>query len=129
MHKRLVLLTTLLVSTTAMAHAQLGPPGEMIYAHDVLYRTIGTPADLPPHGSFNAIYALGGGLGSVSSAAPGDREWRGGRWEVHLVTFLTIAPRQFTNAEDLLAARQRGEVAIGDVVRRFECPLIRAQER
>lgn len=129
MRSRLALLAVLLLAASPIASAQVGPPGGMIYAHDQLYRTVGTPADLPNQGPFNAIYAFGGGLASVSSAAPGDREWRGGRWEVYMVTFVTISPTQFTNAEDLLAARQRGEVSIGEVVRRFECPLIPVKER
>ena len=109
--------------------AQAGPPGGMIYANDQSYRTVGTPADLPEHGEFNAIYPLGSGLAAVSDAAPGDRNWRGGRWEVRPVTFLSIPPTQFTNAAALRAAAQRGEISIGDVVRRFECPLIPVRER
>jgi hypothetical protein len=32
---------------------------------------------------------------------------------------------QFTNAEDIEAAASRGEISIGEVVRRFVCPLIK----
>jgi hypothetical protein len=110
-----------------MAMAQLGPPGGTIYAHDVAYRTVATPRDLPPHGKFDTIYVLGDGLAAVSESAPGDRDYNGGRWEVRPVEFLTISPMQFTNAEDIRAAADRGEVRIGGVVRRFECPLIRAR--
>lgn len=105
----------------------LGPPGGTIYAHDVAYRTVATPNDLPNQGPFNPIYVLGHGLGSVTDAAPGDPNYHGGRWEVHEVTFVSIAPTQFTNAEDLMAAANRGEISIGPIVRRFECPLIRKQ--
>ena len=111
----------------SMAMAQLGPPSGTIYAHDVAYRTVATPRDLPPHGKFDTIYVLGDGLAAVSESAPGDRDYNGGRWEVRPVEFLTISPMQFTNAEDIRAAADRGEVRIGDVVRRFECPLIRAR--
>jgi hypothetical protein len=109
----------------AVAKSQLGPPGGTIYAHDTAYRTVATPTDLPPQGKFDTIYVLGDGLAAVSESAPGDREYNGGRWEVRFVTFESIAPMQFTNAEDILAAAQRGEVTIGDVARRFVCPLIR----
>ncbi len=119
-----VLVMTFLVAITGAAVAQQGPPSNMIYAHDVLYTGVNTPTDLPNHGLFNAIYPLGAGLKAVSEAAPGEAGYRGGRWEVHPITFLTIAPRQFTNAEDILAAAGRGEVRIGGVVKRFECPLI-----
>jgi hypothetical protein len=109
----------------SVASAQLGPPGGTIYAHDVAYRTVATPKDLPAHGPFDAIYVLGNDLAAVSESAPGDRDFNGGRWEVRLVTFLTIPPTQFTNVEDLRAAESRGEVSFSEVVRRFECPLIR----
>lgn len=102
-----------------------GPPGGTIYAHDVAYRTIGTPTDLPEHGKFDTIYVLGGDLANVSDSAPGDRDYNGGRWEVRPITWISINPTQFTNAEQVHAAANAGEISIGDVVKRFECPLIR----
>ena len=114
----------LALSIGAVAHAG-GPPGGTIYAHDQTYRTIGTPTNLPDQGQFNTIYALGGELANVSASAPGDRDWRGGRWEVRPITWVRISPKQFTNAEDVRAAAASGDITIGDVVKRFECPLIR----
>ena len=114
-----------LSSLAPQALAQVGPPGGTIYAHDEAYRTVATPRDLPPQGKFDTLYLLGDGLAPVSESAPGERDYNGGRWEVRPVEFLTISPRQFTNAADILAAADRGEVRIGDVVRRFVCPLIR----
>lgn len=108
----------------SVADAQPGPPGGAIYASDQLFQTVGTPADLPAHGKFDTIYALGGDLINVAEAAPGEPGFNGGRWEVRPVTFLTIAPTQFTNAEDVEAAAAAGQISIGEVVRRFECPLI-----
>jgi hypothetical protein len=118
-------LVLLALATTSVVTAQVGPPGSMIYAHDEIYRTVATPTDLPPHGKFDAIYVLGDGFAPVSEVAPGDHGYNGGRWEARIVQFLTIDPMQFTNAEDILAAEDRGEVMIGDVVARFVCPLIR----
>jgi hypothetical protein len=106
----------------------VGPPGGLVYAHDVAYRTVGTPTDLPDQGDFNTIYLMGNGLGNVSESAPGDMNWRGGRWEVRPITWVNIAPTQFTNAEQVHAAAMAGDITIGDVVKRFECPLIRAQD-
>jgi len=102
----------------------LGPPGGTIYANDMMFQTIGTPADLPNQGKFDTIYVLGHELANVADAAPGDMNFNGGRWEVRLVEFLTISPTQFTNADDLKAAAMRGEISIGEVVTRFECPMI-----
>ena len=66
---------------------------------------------------------MGEGLANVADAAPGDRDWNGGRWEVHVITW-NVTPTQYTNADDVLAAESRGDLSIGPVVRRFECPLI-----
>lgn len=119
-----VLFATALGSAAAFGQA-LGPPGGTIYAHDVAYQTVATPRDLPSQGKFDAIYVLGNGLGSVAESAPGDMDYNGGRWEVRRVTFLTIQPMQFTNVEDLRNAEAQGQVSFSEVVRRFECPLIR----
>ena len=110
------------------ANAQLGPPGGAIYANDVLFETIGTPTELSDRGQFNTLYNLGGDLASVSDAGPGDPGYRGGRWEVRQVTFVTIEPTQFTNEQQILDAQAAGQIEISDVVQRFECPLIRAKE-
>jgi len=124
--RKILLYSVLTLAIPALpAIAQpVGPPGGTIYAHDVAYETVATPKDLPDQGPFNPIWVLGGGLGSVTNAAPGDPNFHGGRWEVHVVTF-NVPPVQYTNAEDLLAAANRGDISIGPVVRRFECPLIR----
>jgi hypothetical protein len=120
----LVFSAVLVVGFALPALAQVGPPGGMIYAHDEAYRVIATPRDLPNQGPFDTLYFLGSGLAAVSESAPGDPDYNGGRWEVRLVDFLTIPPTQFTNAEDVLAAAAAGEIAVGDVARRFVCPLI-----
>jgi hypothetical protein len=107
------------------AVAQIGPPGGTIYAHDMMYETVATPTDLPNHGQFNTIYVLGDDLAPVSDSAPGEGDYRGGRWEVRLVTFTSGSPMQYTNAADVEAAAGRGDVEISEVVKRFVCPLIR----
>ncbi len=124
---RLALGALLLTAVALPAAAQLGPPAGMIYASNQLFRTVSTPTDLPDQGDFNAIYTFSGGLASVAEFAPGEQGYRGGRWEVHQVTFASMAPTQFKNAKDLLAAAAAGRVSIGPVIRRFECPLIPAK--
>lgn len=121
----LAMLALASMGLTSIAFAQVGPPGGMIYAHDEVYRVVATPHDVPNQGPFDTIYVLREGLASVSDAAPGDPDYNGGRWEVRLVDFISIPPTQFTNAEDVLAAAAQGDIAIGDVVRRFVCPLIK----
>jgi hypothetical protein len=119
-----VLAAMLLVCGAAIAGAQVGPPDFETYANDELFSGVLTPRDLPDQGKFDTIYVLGNGLKPVSDAAPGDRHYNGGRWEVRPVTWLTLAPQQFTNAAQVQAAAAAGQIRIGDVVRRFECPLI-----
>lgn len=125
--RHIAAISTLLALTLASVPvlAQLGPPGGTIYVDDVAYQTVATPKDLPPHGQFDAIYVLGDGLAAVAEAAPGDQDYNGGRWEVRRVNFMSIPPTQFTNVEDLRDAEAQGQVSFSEVIRRFECPLIR----
>lgn len=112
------------LAISSIAFAQVGPPGGTIYANDQMFTTVATPTNLPNHGKFDTIYVLGGGLAAVADAAPGDMEFNGGRWEVRPITWLTISPTQFTNAEQIHQAAMAGQISIGDVVKRFECPMI-----
>ena len=127
MHKLLLLAAAFglaLVAFPLLGDAGAGPPGVGIYAHDQLFRVVATPRDLPAHGKFDTIYVLGGDLMNVSDAAPGDADYNGGRWEVRPITWTGMAQTQFTNAEAIVQAATMGNLQIGDVVRRFECPLI-----
>jgi hypothetical protein len=124
---RLLTVALCALAVCSVAFAQAGPPGGKIYAHNMLFKTVGTPTSLPEHGKFDLIYVLGNGLANVANAAPGDMEFNGGRWEVHPITWVTIDPMQFTNAEDLEAAAAAGQISIGPVVKRFECPMIPAR--
>jgi hypothetical protein len=121
-----LMLVGLFASGMRTVAAGLGPPSGLIYAHDHLFRTIGTPTELPPSGVFDTIYTLGDGLASVAEVAPGDQAFNGGRWEVRPIAWTGMSPTQFTNAEQIVAAAQEGRIQIGEVVRCFECPLIPA---
>ncbi len=121
-------LTPAVFASPGNGKGPVGPPGGTIYAHDVAYRTVGTPAVLPDHGKFDTIYVLGGDLANVADAAPGDMDWNGGRWEVRPIDWMGSTPMQYTNAEDIEMAAESGQIMIGDVVKRFECPLIRAKD-
>lgn len=118
-----ILLLNLGLAAAASAQ-QGGPPTNRIYANDELFTGVNAPRDLPDQGKFDTIYVLGNGLAAVSDAGPGDPDYNGGRWEVRFVTWNTIAPTQFTNDEQVEAAAAAGQITIGDVARRFECPLV-----
>jgi hypothetical protein len=120
----------LLATLFAAPAAAGGPPGLAFYVDGVRYRTIATPTDLsgtgaPAH-SFDRIYALGGDLANVAEAAPGDRDYNGGRWMVLPVTWNT-SPVQLTSAEEVQAYADAGLLSIGTTpVAMFVCPAIPA---
>src|SRR5690242_7779939 len=75
------------LGATAQASGVSGPA---IYVDHVLYRTVATPTDLSgtgaPAQSWDTIYNFFGAQRSVATAAPGDRDYNGGRWQVHKVS-------------------------------------------
>jgi hypothetical protein len=77
----------LLAGTSAASAA--GVSGPAFYVDHVLYRTVATPTDLTgtgaPDQSWDTIYSFGSAQRSVATAAPGDRDYNGGRWQVHAV--------------------------------------------
>ena len=105
-----------------------GPPRIGFYVDDHPYRTVGTPTDFsgtgaPAH-TYDAIYALGGGLLNVAESKPGDRDYNGGRWQVFGIEW-HVTPYQLTSAEDVWAAEGRGELTVADApMASFECPVI-----
>lgn len=117
----------LTLSTAGLAQAG-GPPQIGFYVDGQAYRTVGTPTDFsgtgaPAH-TYDAIYALGGGLLNVADAAPGDRDYNGGRWQVFGVAW-HVTPYQITSAEEVWAAHLQGDLTIGsDPLVSFECPVI-----
>ena len=119
------------MSVAAGSVAAGGPPGPAFYVDDVVYRTVGTPTDLSDTGApahtFDTIYALGNGLMNVAEAAPGDRDYNGGRWMVLPVTWAPgVTPVQYTNDAQILAAAQAGLLTIGSApVKQFVCPVIK----
>ena len=121
----------LVMSVAAGSVAAGGPPAPAFYVDDALYRTVGTPTDLSGTGSpahtFDTIYALGNGLMNVAEAAPGDRDYNGGRWMVLPVTWASgVTPVQYTNDAQILAAAQAGLLTIGSTpVKQFVCPVIK----
>jgi hypothetical protein len=118
----LLVITVLALASVANAQGnRVGPPGGVIYAHDVAYRVIATPNSLPDNGNFDTLYTFPDcpDCASVSEAAPGDTDYNGGRWRVVAAFGIT---EQLTNAEDVLAAA----TSIVDTGTRFSCPLVPA---
>ena len=99
-----------------------GPHGSVVfisvYAHDTLYGSVVAPNSLPAKGHFDELYVFPGtSFTIVSDAAPGDRDYNGGRWHVNMVMGAAV---QFTNAEDVLASG----LTIVSTGTHFSCPLL-----
>src|ERR671911_1575354 len=133
----------LAVAGTAYANGSGGVTGPGFYVDGTLYRTVNTPTDLshtgaPAH-SFDTIYALAGQPFNVATAAPGDRDYSGGRWMVHAVAYntswaATVAAHDAngsgdidSEAEVLAALADPGPAGATDagVVKQFVCPAIK----
>jgi hypothetical protein len=131
----LAAVATLGVATPALA----GVGGPAFYVDGVLYRTVGTPTDLsgteaPAH-AWDVIYDFGGAQLNVAEAAPGDRDYNGGRWMVHALTFpsgyaTAVADGDLDgdgvldSVDEVQAALIAGSAADAGVVKQFECPAI-----
>jgi len=119
-----------------------GVTGPAFYVNGDLYRTVGTPTDLSktgaPDHSFDIIYDFGGGQPNVATAAPGDRDYNGGRWRVHKLAVntswsATVMAHDSNGSGDLDSAAEV-QAALGDpgangatdagVVKSFVCPAI-----
>lgn len=118
----------MLLSVTATSVAAGGPPSLAFFVDGERYRTVGTPTDFSgtgaPVSSYDRIYVLGDGLVNVAEAAPGDRDYNGGRWMVLPVTW-HVAPMQLTSAEQVEMYAAQGALTIAATpVKQFECPVI-----
>jgi hypothetical protein len=115
-----------------------GVSGPAIYVDHVLYRTVATPTDLSgtgaPAQSWDTIYNFNGAQRSVATAAPGDRDFNGGRWQVHAVSL----PHGYAAAlssgdldhngvldsdEEVMAAFAAGDAVDAGIVKYFVCTL------
>jgi hypothetical protein len=140
----LALVTGLVVTASALGAGSGGVTGPAFYVDGEAYRTVGTPTDLsktgaPAH-SFDTIYDFGGAQPlNVAAAAPGDRDYNGGRWMVHAIAFntswaATVAAHDAngsgdldSDAEVLAALADAGPAGAtdGGVVKQFVCPAIK----
>ena len=130
-----VLAAALAVPAAAMAGGVTGPA---FYVDGSVYRTVGTPTDLSatgaPSHSFDTIYDFGGLQMNVATAAPGDRDYNGGRWQVHGLSIPSYAAALAAgdlNANGVLdsdsevaAAIAAGAATDVGIVKSFVCPVI-----
>ena len=133
------LLNTILALTIAVLAAQglqagkggvpadgANPNGALFYDGGTV-GTVLTPASIPGKG-VDAIYVISnGGEGQlgIASVAPGDKNYHGGRWAVHVATWIPAgAVPLFTSSQQVLDAYMAGDL---EVVRMpdadFVCPV------
>ncbi len=139
--------TLLLSPTAALADPGTGSGGgaggvvdDAFYVDGSLYRTVATPTDLSgtgaPDASFDTIYDIDQGP-NVATAAPGDPDYNGGRWQVHAVVFGSEMAYQaavaavdlnhnglIDTAGEVEAAIAAGHATDNGVVASFVCPVI-----
>lgn len=122
-----------------VAPASAGVTGPAFYVDGVLYRTVNTPTDLSgtgaPANAWDTIYDFGGAQANVATAAPGDPDYNGGRWQVHALSF-PFGYEAALNTGDLDgdgvldstaevdAALDAGTALDNGVVKQFVCPVI-----
>jgi len=136
--RRILTLAATLVATLLFAlPASAGVSGPAFYADGGVYRTVGTPTDLSgtgaPASSFDTIWDIADQM-NVAEAAPGDRDYNGGRWMVHALDYSdydAVLDAGDLNHNGVLDSTQEVEAAIdagvatdGGVVRSFVCPVI-----
>lgn len=137
--KKLTLLgvvAALLLAVPLVASA--GVTGPAFYVDGDLYRTVLTPTDFTdtgaPDHSFDTIYEFSGVQTNVAEAAPGDRDYNGGRWMVEVVhlevdyaaalaEFDANNSGDFDSAEEVEAAIDAGAITTS-AGPSFECPVI-----
>jgi hypothetical protein len=124
--------TILMVASVAVADSHKGATvvreGAIWYDGE-LYRTVLTPTQLPdkaPEHSFDVLYSFyNGQKASVADAAPGNKDYNGGRWVVYNVTVVDDIGI-LTSVEDVWNAAGNGSITISDEpVTRFVCPMIK----
>ena len=129
----------MLAMAAGAAPAAAGVTGPAFFVDGTMYRTVATPTDLsntraPAH-SWDLIYDFGGVQPAVATAAPGDRDYNGGRWQVHAVSFpaghaAALASADANGSGDIdsdaeLAVAFAAGTAVDDgVVKQFVCPVI-----
>ena len=94
-----------------------------LYYEGSTVRTVVTPTSTPGRG-VDTIYAFPNEEQmAVTSVAPGDPGYQGGRWAVHLVTW-NVAAYPLTSADAVLDAQLAGDVTIErDEEADFVCPV------
>jgi len=101
-------------------------PGGCCFYEGRMVRTVVPPASNPRQGRDNFYgfpSAAAAGQKGVVAVAPGDRDYHGGHWAFHAVTF-NVTPYLLTSEAAVLAAAAAGDVSVARVpANDFRCPI------
>jgi hypothetical protein len=126
------------VLTAAVPASASGVSGPAFYVDHELYRTVATPTELSgteaPAQSWDTIYNFFGVQPSVATAAPGDTDYNGGRWQVHKVSLTGSYADALASGDldgdgvldsdtEVLAAIAAGDLVDDGVVKYFVCTV------
>ncbi len=117
-----------------------GVVDDAFYVDGELYRTVVTPTDLSgtgaPDHTFDTIYVIDG-QPNVAEAAPGDRDYNGGRWIALDISFADYddallahdanSSGDFDTFEEVEQALMAGDATNSGELARFACPVIKAK--
>ena len=116
-----LVLTSLLVIASAAPTFAAKPGTGTLYLDGAEVRTIVPPAAAPKAGRDN-LYVVPDQLAVVASG-PGDRDYHGGKWAVHEVSF-NVTPYPLTSEEAVLAAESAGDITVVRLSDEdFNCPI------
>lgn len=136
-----IVCTLLLGSASSVIAGRATVVSSAIWSHGNLYGTVATDTEFksPPENTTDVLFnfAESGleGQRSVSEAAPGDRDYNGGRWNVMAVAYTEAGLAFFdddedgtvdfelTSAEEVLEAAEMGLITITKANFYFVCPL------
>ncbi len=120
-----IALLLVLFSTSAAAEVAFS---QLYYDGDIV-GTVVPPAAAPMTGR-DPVYPIMGGVPGqlpVAGVGPGDRDYHGGHWAVHVVVWnMEAMPYLLTSEEDVWDAYYDGDLSITRVMDAdFRCPLQR----
>ena len=125
----------MLTSSTAFAGKKNdnGAGFGALYYNDEIRGTVATVTSMPGRG-VDVIYVVTNGqegqLG-VTTVAPGDPNYHGGRWKVYVVTWQSDAPvPMFTSAAAVEASIESGDLSVMRMpAADFVCPVLRKPKK
>ncbi|MHA2218854.1 MAG: hypothetical protein ACXADW_19700 [Candidatus Hodarchaeales archaeon] len=121
-----IIFTMIVFTISVIPASAVRPFGNLFYDGSVV-RTVVPPAVMTKEGVDNFYVVVNGDVAGqlgIAAVAPGDRDYRGGKWAFHTVMWLNGDPYLLTSEEDVLNAETDGDVMVTRVPENdFKCPI------